>query len=36
VLGQDSAGVLYLAIEGSQTGIPAHEVEFFEETPQGA
>jgi hypothetical protein len=30
VLGEQD-GVLYPAIEGSQTGIPAHEVEFFAE-----
>jgi hypothetical protein len=30
VLGERD-GVMYLAIAGSQTGIPAHEVEFFEE-----
>ncbi len=35
VLGEQG-GVLYLAIAGSQTGIPAHDVEFFEEATAAA
>ena len=30
VLGE-RGGVVYYAIAGSQTGVPAHEVDFFEE-----
>jgi len=33
VMGEQN-GVVYLAIAGSKTGIPAHEVEFYEEVAE--